>query len=272
MPIDPMHNLFLYQQAVQHPLSDAFFLARAYEECNDYRQARILREDFCGSAAISLGWVMTDPDRRAIAIDADKPTIDFARQQIDNQPDDAGKQVTLICDDVRHVTPPAVDAADIIASLNFSTLIFHDAPSLLDYFRRTVSNLKPGGIFVMDLFGGPGAMQIGTQSRELADDEDDNALTYHWEQRSYDHLTHRIDCRIHFDLPDGTTRRDAFVYDWRFWSIPELLDLLRQAGFANSEIWCDSLDASGQSDGYYQPQSSMPDRHDWVVYLVAQRA
>lgn len=270
MPSDHWHNLALYQMAVQHPLSEAFFLARAYEECNDFQQASVLREDFCGSAAVSLAWVLTDPDRKAIAIDNDPDTIAYARRQIDDQPDDTGQHVHLLCKDVLDVAPPQVLPAHIIASLNFSTLIFHDDASLLGYLKRCYDNLTPGGIFVMDLFGGEGAKTVSTQTRELDMDEDET-VTYQWEQRSYDRLTQRIDCRIHFVMPDGTERRDAFVYDWRLWEVPELLAILRQAGFARREIWSDTLDADGMSDGYYQPTDSIPDRRDWVIYLIAQK-
>ncbi|HAI13996.1 MAG TPA: hypothetical protein DCM28_19990 [Phycisphaerales bacterium] len=270
MPGDPLHPLALYQAAVQHPLSEAFFLARAYEENNDFKQAKILREDFCGSAAVSLGWVLTDPQRHAIAIDLDRPTIDYARQQIDAQPDNTADNVTLICDDVCRVCPPQVSAADIIASLNFSTLIFHSEETLLAYFQRTLNNLAPGGIFVMDLFGGDSAKQIGMQTRELEIDAI-GTVTYHWEQRSYDPLTQRIDCRIHFTLPDGSTLDDAFVYDWRLWGIPQLMNLLRQAGFEHRQIWSDTLDEHGQPQGYYQPVSQIDAQHEWVIYLIAQK-
>lgn len=271
MSIDPLHNLSLYQQAVQHPLSEVFFLARVYEDLNDGNEPVTLREDFSGSAAVSLAWIMANPDRRAIAIDHDAATLDFARQQINEQLGacgaSGGDAVTLVCDDVLQVTDPK---ADLIASLNFSTLIYHDRSSLRRYFRAVKDNLNPGGVFVMDLFGGPGARQPGTQSRELMRDQG-ALLTYHWEQRSFDHVSHRIDCRIHFTLPDGSQRRDAFVYDWRLWSIPELLDLLSEAGLHAPQVWCDTIDEDGISDGHYQPVSDLPARHDWVVYLTAQR-
>jgi SAM-dependent methyltransferase len=268
MPSHDWHNLALYQQAVQHPLAEAFFLARVYEDYNDGQQARTLREDFCGSAAVSMGWIMADPDRRAVAVDNDAPTLAFAREQIDEQLGHAGQAISLVGDDVLHVHEPK---ADLIASLNFSTLIWHDRPSLLHYFQQTLANLNPGGVFVMDLFGGPGAMHIGTQNREMMLEDDTEAI-YHWEQRSFDCLTHRIDCRIHFTLPDGTQRRDAFVYDWRLWSIPELLELFHEAGFEQPQVWCDSLDDDGQSDGHYQPVAHLPARHDWVVYLTAKQS
>ncbi len=270
MDENAMNNLDLYQLAVQHPLSEAFFLSRAYEELNDFEQARILREDFCGSAAVSLAWVMTDPDRHAIAIDSDAETLNFARQQIDSQPDQIGRNVQLICDDVRRVSPPAVSHAHIIASLNFSTLIFKTEAQILDYFRRCLRHLTPGGIFVMDLFGGPGSKQVGMANRDIELD-DEQIITYHWEQRSYNPRTQDIDCRIHFTMPDNTVRRDAFVYDWRLWEVPQLLSLMRQAGFAKREVWGEQILPDGQGCGHFQPMDQLPDSQDWVVYLIAQK-
>jgi len=268
MAIDPLHKLSLYQQSVQHPLAEAFFLCRVYEEYNPDKQANTLREDFCGSAAISLGWIMADPDRKAIAVDHDVPTIAFAKEQIEEQLGRSSNNITLICDDVRqplNKIPPA----DIIASMNFSTLIFHNRQTLLAYFQQTRRNLDKGGVFVMDLLGGPGAMQVITQNREMQL-TDGTPYTYHWQQRSFDALTHRIDCRIHFTLANGEQKRDAFIYDWRLWSIPELLELLTEAGFKQPKVWCDTLAPTGQSDGHYQSITHLPSRHDWVVYLSAQ--
>lgn len=268
MTDQPPHNLSLYQQAVQHPLAEAFFLCNVYEQYNDCQQPVTLREDFCGSAAISLGWIMADPNRKAIAIDNDPPTIDFAQQQINDQLGHAAKAISLICDDVQKVTMPK---ADIIASMNFSTLIYHDRSSLFAYFKQSLANLNEGGIFVMDLFGGPGAMQASMQSRPMSD-EHGQSFTYQWEQKSFDCMTHRIDCRIHFTLADGTQRQDAFVYDWRLWSIPEILELLNKAGYSNCQVWCDTFDADHkQSDGQYVPIDELASREDWVVYITGQR-
>ena len=268
MSDEPPHNLSLYQQAVQHPLAEAFFLCNVYEQYNDYQQPLTLREDFCGSAAISLGWIMADPDRKAIAIDNDQATVDFAKQQINDKLGHAADAISLICDDVKNVTKPK---ADIIASMNFSTLIYHAPSSLLSYLKQTRDNLNDGGIFVMDLFGGPGAMKISKQSRPMTD-EDGEPFTYHWQQKSFDFINNKIECRIHFTLADGSQRQDAFVYDWRLWSIPEILELLSAAGYSKCRVWCDTFDIEDkQSDGQYLPINELASREDWVVYITGQR-
>jgi hypothetical protein len=102
------------------------------------------------------------------------------------------------------------------------------------------------------------------------------AFEYQWEQRDYDAVTGRIDCRIHFVVGgDGgvhRTRRNAFRYDWRLWTLPELIELMREAGFVRAEAWCDRYDArTGQSDGMYRPIARMGAREDWVAYVVGVR-
>ncbi len=95
------------------------------------------------------------------------------------------------------------------------------------------------------------------------------AFDYLWEQRDYDAVTARVDCRIHFAFRDGRLLESAFRYDWRLWTLPELVELMREAGFAKAEVWCDEYDAdTGQSDGQYRPLKSMPPREDWVAYVV----
>ena len=62
-----------------------------------------------------------------------------------------------------------------------------------------------------------------------------------WEQRVADAVTARVVNAIHFRVDrDGDVvfeSTDAFVYDWRVWSLPELTDAARQAGFGDREVY-----------------------------------
>jgi hypothetical protein len=40
----------------------------------------------------------------------------------------------------------------------------------------------------------------------------------------------------YFAHREGSALRDAFRYDWRIWSLPELRDLLNEAGFSRGEV------------------------------------
>jgi len=264
MPARP-HKLALYEAAVQHPLAEVRFLDRAYRHYHG-QTPLLLREDFAGTAAVAAAWCESHPERQAMAIEAHGPTLRRALRKHRHVADLHGVEA-----EVMDVAAPRVD---VVAALNFSAFIHHHRPAMLAYLKHAKRCLRRPGLLVLDAFGGPGAMRVGTQSRDV--EPDDPALgrfTYHWEQRRYDAATGRIDCRIHFTDPVGRQRRNAFRYDWRLWTLPELIDLLAAAGLTNPEVWCDRLDpTTGRSDGRFRPVRTLANREDWVAYLVASRA
>lgn len=245
------HRLELYEHAVQQPRAEAALLGRMYEAMNHGEVAGLLREDFAGTCAVAAAWCESHPERQAMAIENHGPTLRWAARRT------AGiEDLHLVEDDVMAVGSPKVD---VTAALNFSTFYFHDTSALLRYFRHARQGLRPGGVFVMDLFGGPGAQRPVRQKRSA------DGFTYFWEQRAFDPVTHRIDCRIFFLLPGDQEQKQAFCYDWRLWTLPELLSLLNQAGFGRIEVWAEG------KNGRIGPVKRMPAVEDWVAYLVAQR-
>jgi len=260
------HKLDLYRLAVQWPQAQAHFLLNTYAHYHHGAWPTRLKEDFAGTAAVAAAWTHLDEDQQAIAVDAHGPTARRAQRMYRDL-----DRLKIIHGDVLDVTAPKVD---IIAALNFSVFIYHDRTATLRYMRHARASLRDGGLLIIDVFGGPGSMRAGIQSRDVRPPEDEGArpFEYQWEQRSYDAVSGRIDCRIHFRLADGTVRRDAFRYDWRLWTLPELSELLAEAGFSQADVWCDGYDAvAGAGDGDYRPLTSMPEREDWVAYVVAKR-
>ena len=258
-------RLTLYVQAVQHPRAEADLLARIYRRHRRIDAER-LREDFA---------VAGDDARRALAIERHGPTAKFAERYAADALGDRAEDCFVIHEDVMNITSPKVD---IIAALNFSSFIFHTRQTMLAYLRSARKGLREGGMLILDLYGGPGALRVSTQRRMLDSTiAGFSKIEYQWEQRAVDLATARVDCRIHFDLTDeksGSVQaaRDAFVYDWRLWSPGELIELLREAGFAHTQLWCDSFDAKvGQSDGIYQPINTLPTREDFIAYAVGLR-
>ncbi|QQE11073.1 hypothetical protein JD969_16455 [Planctomycetota bacterium] len=262
--------LFLYQHAVQHPDAEAEFLERIYMHYFDDTRPTTLREDFAGTCAISTSWVNMDQDNRALAVEIDYPTAVWADQNVTELLKDRAEDVIILVDDVINISEPQTD---IVASLNFSALIYHKRKELVAYLKHARQSLTDQGIFVMDIFGGIGSTTLGIQERSLQlhipNHIDPQKVTYQWEQRSYNPDNHKIDCRIHFVLPNGTEMKDAFKYDWRLWSLNDLQEMMLEAGFDYSEIWCDKYDSfSNQSDNHYLPAKNYPDRTDWIVYVV----
>ncbi len=115
----------------------------------------------------------------------------------------------------------------------------------------------PAASLVLDAYGGPGAQRPGVQTRPA------DGFTYQWEQCSFDPVTHRTTCRIHFVLDDGTPQRNAFRYDWRLWTLPEFSALLGRAGYSQIDIW------SQNPRGKITPTKKMPAQENWTVYLAA---
>ncbi len=263
------HKLALYRRAVQHPMAEAAFLHRAY--CHYVKDATplLLREDFAGTCAVASAWVMMDDEHQAMAVESHGPTARWAQRNTDRELGDRSADLHIVQADVLDVDGPKVD---ITCALNFSTFIYHDRASLKQYFKAARRGLRRDGLLVIDAYGGPGAMKPGTQTRKVSVSRQEPGFTYLWEQRSFDPITHRTECRIHFELAAGRRIDSAFIYRWRLWTMPELLELMLEAGFKGAGIWCDRIDeASGSSDGVYHPTAKMPAREDWVAYVIGQK-
>jgi hypothetical protein len=111
-------------------------------------------------------------------------------------------------------------------------------------------------MFVCDIYGGPGAMSIGTDRRTFGD------FTYYWEQASYDPVTAQVVNHIHFRLRGGREIRRAFTYRWRLWTMPELGELLMEAGFSEPEIYF-------EAPGGFRKRIDTAELDAWVAYLAA---
>jgi SAM-dependent methyltransferase len=253
------HPLDLYRLAVQHPLAEVAFIERCWSHhhpADADAEPMLLREDFAGTCAVASAWCASDPDRQAMAIELDEPTARWAADRFDD-PD-----LHILVDDVVNVDEPAVD---VTVSLNFSTLVYHDRPALLRYLANARRGLNPGGLLVMDLFGGTNAQKPITQRRRVEPDEAGiEPFDYRWDQRGADPQTRRIDCRIHFTLDDGRRIEDAFIYDWRLWRPGELIGAALEAGFAEAALWW----APPGGPDPFEPVPGEPDESDWVGYVV----
>jgi SAM-dependent methyltransferase len=281
-----MDPLELYRWAVQDPETHAIVLRTMYERLRPGRQPAILREDFAGTAAESVAWVALRKGRRAMAIDLDGPTLEWAQRRADRLLGTRASEVRFVLGDVRNVGPPAVPHADIISVLNYSIFYQHDSGELRSYLRNALNSLAPDGILVLNLFGGaarilPGTTRgLVTRKPRLPSEPPFPKFHYAWEVRSYDRATKRLDCRIHFGVPDASapegTRevRDAFQYDWRLWSVRELIDACAQAGFADVQVWRHTYDPSKGADGVFlgrvEPDSLLA-LDNWTAYIVACR-
>jgi hypothetical protein len=260
-------------------MAEASFLHRAYRHYVKGAAPLLLREDFAGTCAVASAWVAMDDEHQAMAVESHGPTARWAQRTAERELRGRADDLHMVQADVFDVDGPKVD---ITCALNFSTFIYHDRASLKGYFKSARRGLRRDGLLVVDAYGGPGAMRVGTQTRPVPVDTPDNpahetdpplpGFTYHWEQRRFDPISHRTECRIHFDLPDGRRLDSAFIYRWRLWSLPELTELMLEAGFSCAEVWCDRLENGPETcDGVYRRMRRMPAREDWVAYVTGVR-
>ena len=255
---------WLYQEAVQSPEVHFGFFDRVYRERNG-RAPRVLKEDFCGTALLAREWVLLREDNVAIGVDLDAPTLRWGRERNLNtlEPDER-RRVILKRANVLDVTTPKVE---MVVALNFSYNIFHTREELRSYFEAARRSLRPGGVFIGDIFGGWEAQKPMEERTRHA------GFTYVWDQSKFDPLANNGLYKIHFEFHDGGGIRNAFRYDWRLWSIPELRELLYEAGFKDVAIYFEEIDRStGFGNSRFRRMTTAVNSEGWIAYFVASNA
>ena len=264
----------LYEVAVQGVDWDLDFLERVWRYRHPGRTPELFREDFCSTAALATAWARRGPRRRAWAVDHDPEPLAWARTHRLPSVRDAAERVTLVQGDVRRPHGPLVDVA---CALNFSWWVFHDRADLLRYLRAARAGLRPGGVLVLNLFGGNRAERtLVERTRKRAENGPDGVMlppfTYVWEHAIYEPIQRRLVAHIHFELRGGRKLRRAFSYDWRMYTLPELADALREAGFREHEVWSEGWDAhANHGNGTLYRRSTLDNEDTWIAYVVASR-
>lgn len=251
----------LYQASVQCPDADIDFFALAYKKAYR-RKPLVLREDFCGTAAVSCAWVTSNKRRRAIGVDLDPEPLQWGEERnVSQLKPGAQQRVTLHRGDVRTVR---TEPADVVAAQNFSFYIFRRREDVIAYFRAARNSLGDQGILVLDVFGGPEAISEDRREKRRV-----SGFTYVWDQRRFDPITHECTFHIHFRFPDGSKLKRAFTYEWRWWSIPEVREMLAEAGFRSSHVYWEGTDKhTGEGNGVFRRRRHAPGDPAWVSYVV----
>ena len=258
----------LYERAVQCAEAEVDFLERRFRLLRG-RPARLLREDFCGTAAVCGEWVSRHRQNRAVGVDLDPAVLDWGRRNtLRRLSRSAAKRVELRVGDVLHAAADA-DRPDIVAAMNFSYWLFQDRATLLRYFSRVREALADDGLFFLDAYGGYDAFREIVEERQIADDE--GSFTYAWEQEGYNPITGTMTCHIHFAFADGSRLNRAFSYDWRLWTLPELRELLAEAGFGRVICYWQGWDENGEADGIFEPAERADADAGWICYISAER-
>ena len=254
----------LYQRSVQAPEMDSRFLARTFKKLSG-RPLRVFREDFCGTFVLSCHVAKLHKDMQVIGVDLHGPTLDWGRKHNLAALDPKEQErVTLFQKNVLDVREPK---ADLIAAMNFSYSVFKTRPEITAYIQNSFRALKPGGVFLMDVWGGS-----ETQVLQEEETEQDDGFTYIWDQDDFDPLTYNTICKIHFGFKDGSKLRNAFVYDWRLWTIPELREMMEAAGFQDVHVlWEGTERGTGEGNGVFRRVKRGDPDEAWIAYVVGSK-
>ncbi|MFB3907982.1 MAG: cyclopropane-fatty-acyl-phospholipid synthase family protein [Candidatus Eisenbacteria bacterium] len=263
----------LYEAAVQSVDYELDFFQRVFRTRRG-RTFHRLREDFCGTGLLACHWVARSPSHQAWGVDIHRPTLEWGEREHASRLGSARPRLTLLCEDVRTVRAPQTD---VVVALNYSYSVFKDRSVLRDYFRKVCASLAPDGLFFLDAFGGTEATNQGSEDRKVKpsvrpDGTKVPGFTYVWEQASFNPIDHHIRCYIHFRFPDGRKMERAFRYDWRFWTLPELQEILLEAGFRSAEVYLEGWDdEADEADGIYRRRKRFEEMAGWVAYVVGLR-
>lgn len=264
----------LYESAVQCVEAEIDFVDETYRELRG-RDAILLREDFCGTGNTSCEWVKRRSTNRAVGLDIDEPTLQWGRDHnVGALPEDRRGAVNLINRDV--LTPGDATGADCILAMNFSYWLFQKREEMIGYFKTVLDSLADDGIFFLDHYGGSESMSETTDVRKVKD-ELGRKFSYEWVQDTYNPITGEMHCRIHFSFTDGTRIDDAFTYTWRLWTLPEIREMLAEAGFKNVTVhWeGDELDddgePTGEGNGEFKPTMQGAADPAFISYITAER-
>lgn len=251
----------LYKKAVQSPENDVVFLKNAYKELKK-KDAKIFREDFCGTFALSTEWIKLSPKHQTVSIDLDTEPMDYGKLHYQSLLSaEQQNRMTLING---NVLDPKLPKADIIAAMNFSYFCFKNRETMKNYFLNAYKTLNKDGIFLVDIFG-------GSQCYAPIEDEiKHEGFTYFWDQTDFDPVTNEALFHIHFKV-GGKKVEQVFSYDWRMWSIPELKDILREAGFKKIHVYWEGTNKDGSGDGNFNRVSKGEACESWIAYIVSEK-
>lgn len=248
---------------------DIEFIEDRYKELRG-KKPRSLREDFCGTALLCVDWCKSSPRRTALGVDLCRDTLNWGiRHNLKPAGRKLASRVDLRCANVLDVHEPKVD---VTCAMNFSYCVFKTRGALRHYFESAHRGLKHDGILVLDLLGGTETMTVMEEEREV---EGQN-FTYVWDQAAFNPITHDFLCHIHFRFPDGSRMRRAYTYDWRLWTLPEIREVLTEAGFSRVHVfWEQFEDGPADSEehvstGEYLATQVATNQESWITYIVAE--
>ena len=260
---DKADRHILYERAVQCVESEIDMVDETYKTLRG-RKAITLREDFCGTANTSCEWVRRRKDNQAWGVDLDTEVLAWGKNnRVNALNGDGADRIVLMNENVLTVKTPPVD---MILAMNFSYWTFQTREELRGYFSRARDCLADNGILFLDSYGGYEAC------REMEEETDHDDFIYVWDQAHYNPITGEMNCHIHFKFPDRSKLKRAFSYNWRLWTLPEIRELLAEAGFKRVLVHWEGTDTkSGEGNGVFTPTENGEADAAYICYISAEK-
>jgi len=250
----------LYEKSVQCPEAEIDLVLQAWNELRG-RTPLTLREDFCGTSAVAREWVQRGDLNVATGIDLDAEVIGWSRERSDKElTAEQRSRVSFVEQDIVGVK---TDPVDCVLAMNFSYYGFKERNLLLKYFSSVLDGLVDDGLFLLDAYGGSDSFLEMDEERDL------DGFTYVWDQHYVNPVTGSVINYIHFEFPDGSKINKAFTYNWRFWTLPEIRDVLIDAGFSKVVVYWEGTDEDGEGNGVWAIDDRGEACNGWVAYIAA---
>jgi SAM-dependent methyltransferase len=256
----------LYEASVQSVEHDVDIFEQMFHTLSK-RKPHSLREDFCGTFALSVEWVKKHKENTALALDISERELEYGRKHhLVTLDKEQQKRLRSLRRNVLSKTPPV----DLIAACNFSYLIFRTRAELLNYFRHCYRSLKADGCLLVDIFGGTEAELVAKERRFVTNDKIAR-FTYIWELEWMNPITREGLFHIHFKFPNKKPINKAFSYHWRIWTVPEIREIMEEAGFAKSVVFWEEGDENGEGTGTFYPSNVEENDPSWIAFIVARK-
>ena len=258
-PQKKFDKYFYYKKSVQSPKEELQFFKKTYRQFFK-KNPRVFREDFCGTFYGGYHWIKAHSQNKAIVIDANKEPIEYGKNHHLSKLNPYQKSRLTIVN--KNVLDKNLPKAEIISVNNFSYFALKQRTSMLRYFKNVRKTLFKKGLFIIDVLGGPGCESLSEERVEYRN------FNYYWDQDYFDPINKTAHFYIHFKRKGEKKRKKVFFYNWRLWSLPELKDILMEAGFSNIYVYWEESDKKNEGTGTFKKVSQGDICDIWIAYLV----
>lgn len=258
----PFDKYNFYTRSVQSPETDVEFFEQTFRRLKK-RKPEYFMEDFCGTFRLSCEWIKLNKGYKSVGVDLDTEPLNYGYQNYFTELNSEQRtRLELINASVLDKNLPK---ADIVAACNFSYYLFKKRADLKAYFSAARQRVRKDGIYIVDCFGGP-ACQLPNEEETVH-----KGFSYFWHQESFNPITHEALFHIHFKEKGKAKRRKVFSYDWRLWTLPELQEILLEAGFKNPTVYWEGTESNGvDGNGIFSPTVSGEACEAWVCYIISE--